>query len=377
MFILSVLARINSSHSTGARVAVGAVLATLTAGGVMGVAMQKDVKINVDGQVRNVSTMAMSVDSVLRSQGLEPVDGDDISPSPDSGVSDGQTITLHRLKKLTLDVDGERKHVTTTADDIHQLLDEHGLQHAAAGDTNFARTASLPVTGGVVDVTLPKKVTLTDGRVTYRPTVAAKTVRDLLAETGKPLAQEDEVVPAADTPVTPGMKIKVTRIRTMDSTETEAVAPPEVTQQDPTLVRDRKVVLKRGKPGQQRVRYSVTMVNGKVVKRDKLDSEVLTEPLASTVKVGTKPGAPYVEAGSVWDQLAQCESTGNWAINSGNGFYGGIQFDQNTWDRWGGQEYAARPDLASREEQIAIAQKTLDAQGWGAWPSCSSRLGLR
>ena len=60
------------------------------------------------------------------------------------------------------------------------------------------------------------------------------------------------------------------------------------------------------------------------------------------------------------------------AINTGNGFYGGVQFDQNTWDRWGGQEYAPRADLATREEQIAIAEKTLAAQGWGAWPACSA-----
>ena len=81
--------------------------------------------------------------------------------------------------------------------------------------------------------------------------------------------------------------------------------------------------------------------------------------------------------GAVWDDVAQCESGGNWSINTGNGFYGGVQFDQNTWERWGGLEYAPRADLATREEQIAIAKKTQAVQGWGAWPSCSSKLGLR
>ncbi|SKY48526.1 resuscitation-promoting factor RpfB [Mycobacteroides abscessus subsp. abscessus] len=135
--------------------------------------------------------------------------------------------------------------------------------------------------------------------------------------------------------------------------------------------------MKAGKPGRANVTYNVTIVNGKVVKRDKLSADQLAAPIAATVKIGTKEGAPDVPSGSVWDRLAQCESTGNWAINNGNGFFGGIQFDQNTWDRWGGQEYAPRADLATREEQIAVASKTQAAQGWGAWPACSSSLGLR
>ncbi|SEO10665.1 LysM domain-containing protein [Actinacidiphila rubida] len=80
--------------------------------------------------------------------------------------------------------------------------------------------------------------------------------------------------------------------------------------------------------------------------------------------------------GSVWDHIAQCESSGDWHINSGNGFYGGLQFWQPTWRRFGGGRYAHRADLASRVEQIAIAQSVLRDQGWGAWPVCSRRLGL-
>src|SRR6478672_967158 len=70
---------------------------------------------------------------------------------------------------------------------------------------------------------------------------------------------------------------------------------------------------------------------------------------------------------STWDAVAQCECSGNWSINTGNGYYGGLQFSQSTWNAFGGQEYAARADLASREEQIAVAEKTLAGQGWGAW----------
>ncbi|OZC57750.1 DUF3235 domain-containing protein [Rhodococcus sp. RS1C4] len=87
---------------------------------------------------------------------------------------------------------------------------------------------------------------------------------------------------------------------------------------------------------------------------------------------GTANAAPD----SDWDRLAQCEAGGNWGINTGNGFQGGLQFSPSTWNSHGGQQYAATANQASREEQIAVAEKVLASQGWGAWPSCSSSLGL-
>jgi resuscitation-promoting factor RpfA len=93
--------------------------------------------------------------------------------------------------------------------------------------------------------------------------------------------------------------------------------------------------------------------------------------------------APFLGTGTAaaaddatWDALAQCESTGNWAINTGNGYYGGLQFSASTWAAFGGTAYAPRADLATREQQIATAEKTLAEQGWGAWPACSAKLGL-
>lgn len=91
----------------------------------------------------------------------------------------------------------------------------------------------------------------------------------------------------------------------------------------------------------------------------------------------TPSAAPVVASGSVWDQLAICEAGGNWAINTGNGYYGGLQFSYSTWLGYGGGAYASTANLASREQQIAIAEKVLAGQGWGAWPSCSAKLGLR
>lgn len=367
------LTRVNRSTSLRPRIAVGAVLATLAAGGVVGLASHKTVTLDVDGQSRTVSTMALSVDSVLRAQGYTPVPADVVVPAAAAKLRDGQTVTFKRHKQVTLDLDGQKRAVTTTASTVDELLGEQKLTNwAAATDLT-----TLPLAGAVIAVSKPVPVTVTDGTVTWRPVIGALTVGDLLARTGKPLAPTDKVVPAANTPVTKDMAVTVTRVRTVASTRVENVAPPQIAKADANLIRDRKVVENPGKPGQARVTYTVTVVNGKEVKRTKLDSQTLVQPVAATVRVGTKPGAPYVPHGSVWDALAQCEATGNWAINTGNGFYGGVQFDAGTWLRWGGGKYAPRADLATREEQIDIAKKTLAAQGWGAWPACTSKLGLR
>ena len=82
---------------------------------------------------------------------------------------------------------------------------------------------------------------------------------------------------------------------------------------------------------------------------------------------------------SVWDLLAQCESGGNWHINTGNGYFGGAQFADSTWDAFRGAAGVTvhRADLATREQQIAVAEQVLAVQGWNAWPACSRRLGIR
>ncbi|MFJ8885774.1 transglycosylase family protein [Streptomyces sp. NPDC102402] len=79
----------------------------------------------------------------------------------------------------------------------------------------------------------------------------------------------------------------------------------------------------------------------------------------------------------VWEKVAACESTGDWHINTGNGYYGGLQFTRSTWAAYGGTAYAARADLATKDQQIAVAEKVLDGQGPGAWPTCSARAGLK
>ncbi|GHH69300.1 transglycosylase [Kitasatospora indigofera] len=99
---------------------------------------------------------------------------------------------------------------------------------------------------------------------------------------------------------------------------------------------------------------------------------VVTLPVAGLVTANSASAASV----STWDKVAQCESTGNWSINSGNGFYGGLQFTSSTWAAFGGTAFAPQANQATKAQQIAIAEKVLASQGPGAWPVCSVKAGL-
>ncbi|MEU6509526.1 transglycosylase family protein [Streptomyces sp. NPDC046942] len=102
-----------------------------------------------------------------------------------------------------------------------------------------------------------------------------------------------------------------------------------------------------------------------------LAGAALLAPLGLLAATGNAAAADN----GVWDRIAQCESGGNWHINTGNGYYGGLQFSASTWRAYGGTAYAPTADQASRSAQIAVATQVQQAQGWGAWPVCSGRAG--
>src|SRR6201999_369012 len=204
-------------------------------------------------------------------------------------------------------------------------------------------------------------------------------VAALLEAAGAPLEQNDTVVPAATSPVFEDMQIQVTRVRITKTTQRVPLPPNNKQIPDETMNMSRQVVEDPGTPGVQDVTFAVATVNGVETGRIPVANIVITPARDAVVRVGTKPGTdvPPVTDGSIWDAIAGCEAGGNWAINTGNGYYGGVQFDQGTWERNGGLRFAPRADLASRDEQITVAQVTRDRQGWGAWPVCSGRAGAR
>ncbi|WP_433888600.1 transglycosylase family protein [Streptomyces sp. CA-111067] len=106
-----------------------------------------------------------------------------------------------------------------------------------------------------------------------------------------------------------------------------------------------------------------------------LDALRLAEPGARAARA-SRAARAVTRMPSVWDRIAQCESSGDWHINTGNSYYGGLQFWQPTWVLFGGLKYAGRADLATPEQQIAVAEAVLKVQGWDAWPVCARRIGL-
>ena len=148
----------------------------------------------------------------------------------------------------------------------------------------------------------------------------------------------------------------------------ERFAAPVVEREDDSLAAGETRLVRDGRPGIRDVVYKFVMHGGKVVSRQTHVRDVIKKPRAKIVRVGTQE--PY----GVWDRLAGCESGGNWHINTGNGYYGGLQFSLGTWHGYGG---TGLPSQHSREEQIRIAIKLRNASGgYGAWPGCAASLGL-
>ena len=167
-----------------------------------------------------------------------------------------------------------------------------------------------------------------------------------------------------------GDKLKVTRIEMIDKTETVDVDPPVEYKHDADMEKGTTKVLEAGKPGKAREHVLITKADGKERTRLVLTSEELEKPVKKVVARGTAE-APSVASNSVWDKIAQCESGGNWHINTGNGYYGGLQFSAATWHSVGGP---GLPHEHSRETQIKYAKILQQRSGWGQWGCAHARF---
>ncbi len=360
---MSPFAKINSTRSPLLYSAIAALLLTVLVGGVLAVVRHKTITLDVDGEQIRLSTMSTNVDGALEDAGYPIGDKDAVAPAADASLSDGDTVVLRRAREITLTVDGQPQKLWTTALTVDDALKQ--LDVAADVHVSASRSQRLPLDGAALDVLTPVVAKLVDGaNAAADVRIAAPTVGEFLTANGTPLEQSDTVVPAADAPLTEGLEVTVTRNRTENKVETLPLDPPDQRIEDPTMNQSRTIVENPGVPGVRDVTFAVNLVNGVEAGRTQVSETITTPAQPKVVRVGTKPGTevPPVENGSTWDALAQCEATGNWAINTGNGFYGGVQFDQNTWERQGGLKYAPRADLATREEQIAIATQTQRTQ---------------
>ena len=352
-------------------------LALAFAGG-FAVAAHKTVTLTVDGSSMSVATMKSRVIDVVKENGFDVGDRDDLYPAADQQVRESDNIVLRRSRPLQLSLDGQdSRQVWTTASTVQDALAQ--LEMTDKAPAAASRGSRVPLAGMSLPVVSAKTVSIDDGGAIRTVHLAAANVAGLLEAAGAPLQQRDIVVPAASAPVVDGMQIQVTRVRIETLTDRMPLPPDHKRVEDPTMNMSRQVVDDPGIPGTQDVTFAVAKVNGVETGRLPVANVVITPARDGVLRVGAKPGTevPPVVSGGTWDALARCEAGGNWATNSGNGFYGGVQFDQNTWERQGGLRYAPRADLATREEQIAIAEVTRARQGWGAWPVCSGRIGAR
>jgi uncharacterized protein YabE (DUF348 family) len=373
---LNTLQKLHEERSPILRLLVGATLLALTFAGGYAVAAHKTVTLTVDGTSTTVSTMKSRVIDVVKENGFDVGDRDDLYPAATDEVHSSDTIVLRRSRPLQISLDGQdSRQVWTTASTVDDALAQ--LQMTDKAPAAASRGSRVPLAGMSLPVVSAKTVQINDGGAERTVHLPAPNVAGLLEAAGVPLQQRDTVDPPAWSPVIDGMQIQVTRIRLEKVTERLPLPPNNQRIEDPTMNMSRQVVEDPGTPGTQDVTFAVAKVNGVETGRLPVANVVVVPARDGVLRVGAKPGTevPEVRDGAVWDALARCEAGGNWAINTGNGFYGGVQFDQNTWERNGGLRYAARADLATREEQIAIAEVTRARQGWGAWPVCSGRVG--
>ncbi len=334
--------------------------------------LSRTVTVSVDGKASEVQTFGDNVGEVLASKGIEPTEHDSVVPAVDTPVRDGSRIAVRIGRPLELSVDGHEQTFWTTATSVSGALDELGVRFGQS-ELSASRSANIDRSGMALEIVTPKQVTVkvAEGKVKKR-NIPATTVGELLKKMDAPVDRNDVVRPSRSASLTDGTRVVVTKIGMKTKrVAREPIPAPVERRNDGSMMAGETETVREGTDGVRDVTYQLRFRNGKVVKRSVVKQRVLSQPTATVVKVGTKT-APAVATG-VWDQIAQCESGGNWAANTGNGYYGGLQFNPNTWRAYGG---TGMPHQNSREAQIAVAERVRDAEGgYGAWPHCGARFG--
>ncbi|MEV6876718.1 transglycosylase family protein [Amycolatopsis sp. NPDC051128] len=358
--------------------AVLSVMISVAGGGAAALAMNKSVTVDVDGHQQTVHSFGDTVGEVLEDAGLSVGEHDSLSPSPQAEVGDGGVIKLERGRQLKLIVDGAERTSWVRATHLGDALSQLGMTDVEKAGTwmSMPKDGELPLQGATVEIKTLKNITLFDGaNGPKKVTTTALTTKEFLGEYKLTLGPEDAAEGGLDVKLTDGAEVHISRTGVSMVNQKETIAPPEQRVDDPDLEKGKTKVEDPGTPGEKMVTYKVTQKNGKEVARESVSEQVLTAAKPKIIHVGSKkPAEPAIGDTSVWDRIAQCESTGNWAINNGNGYYGGLQFDKRTWDAYGGDQYAAYPHQATKAQQIAIAEKVRDARGgYSAWPVCGKR----
>jgi len=363
------------------------VVAALVVGVVAFVGNNKTVTLNVDGKVSSIQTFGGTVDQVVKAAKVELKDADRVSPALDANIDNGSVVNVNLAKAVSIELDGARKTVNTTSPDVEGLVNELGV--ASSSEISQPKDASLQVSGSFVSISTPKTISVVaDGKDTSTTTTATD-VATVLKDTGITVGANDHVSQPGNAPIVQDMVIKVSRVDTSKTAEaTEEVPFESVKSDNADMFKGEEKVTQEGVAGSLVKTFKLVLVDGREASRTLVSSNVATQPVTEKISVGTKarPVAPTPKAAAataaaapaasgptgapneaMWDRIAQCESGGNWSINSGNGYYGGLQFSSPTWLANGGGAYAPNASLASKAQQIDIANRLYAKNGLSDW----------
>ena len=370
----------------------GFALAGVVGGTVAWAATSDDTKtlnLKIDGESQQIHTTANTVGSALDKAGYPVGAHDVVAPAATEKVHSGEEIVLKRGRLLHLTIDGKERDVWVTTPTVADALAQLG--YSTADFSSVSRDKRLPLSPTSIEIRSPKQVTIIHDHKKQTVTTTDATVRQLLTDLRIKVDQDDRLRPASTAVLQNGTQILVQRVVHKFLVERQSIGFSTSYQQDSSMYKDQSGVARDGKAGVAAVKYAAVYVDGKLVGKAQVSRSVVVAPVSKIVNVGTQErpappppsssssgssssSAPADTSGLNWDAVANCESGGNWHINSGNGFYGGLQFDYSTWLANGGGQYASRADLASREQQIAIANKLYAARGSSPWPVCGQYL---
>lgn len=346
-------------------------LALAAGGTTTATALHKDVNLVVDGQRVPGGAFAVTVADVLTANGISLNPQDSVTPALDTNVEDGAQISVSYAKPITLTINGQTTELVTKARTLSDMPQIATLAQLDQAWTSYGLDKPLPRTGVKIAVSTPKAIQLRVAGTTKVVTTTANTVADLLSENNLSPDSDDIVSPSASTVLTAAAKVRLDRVETSTKTVTEAVAAPVVKKKNTSMwVGESKTIVK-GTAGKATRTYKITVINGKVDSKVIVKEVVLVKPKTATVEVGTKTSPNGVginlARAAMWDRIARCESGGNWQINTGNGYYGGLQFSAASWRAMGGRDFAALPHQASRAQQITVANRYYAISGLSPW----------
>jgi uncharacterized protein YabE (DUF348 family) len=246
----------------------------------------------------------------------------------------------------------------------------------AGGATPVASAATTPVAASPTAKPVVTAVYLKVGAKKAKLVkTTATTVGQLLQSRKVTLDADDVVKPALDTVLTKAMLVRVVRVSVTTKTVTKRLPYDTVTTKTDKLSIGSKKVVTKGVKGTEKTVWTITKYNGKVKSKVLVSTTVTTPSVTRTILVGTNPYSHghklNLARAKMWDRIAKCESGGRWHINTGNGYYGGLQFSLGTWRANGGRDFAAKPHKATRAEQITVANRLYAKAGTRPWGGCA------